>query len=129
MLEKRKQGRKSPQFFIGVYDKEKTRQVGRIVNVSSKGLMIIGKHEFRRYADYNISLKLPSEIDENSQIVFDAQCRWCERGGRSKLYTSGLEITNISPENSKLFSQLLEDSLIDDDSGVSQLSVVIESES
>ena len=129
MLEKRKQGRKSPQFFIGVYEKEKIRQVGRVVNVSSSGLMIIGKHELRRYADYNIFLDLPKEINGKSQMKFEVQCRWCERGGRTKLYSSGLEITNISPESSKLLSQLLEDPLINDETGVSQLSVVIESES
>ncbi len=127
MVEKRKQGRKSPQFFIGVYDNEKTRQVGRVANINSSGMMVIGKFELTKYADYKISIDLPYKINEKANILFDSQCKWCERGSRSKLYSSGLEITNISTENSEILAQLLEEPQIIDESGVSKISVCIES--
>ena len=126
MAEKRKQVRKSPQFFIGVYDKKQTKSVGRVANINSDGLMVIGKFELTRYANYKISIDLPYAIKEQSQVVFDAQCRWCERGGQSKLYSSGLEITNISSENSEILAEFLEDPQIVDESGVSKISVIIE---
>lgn len=126
MTEKRKQPRKSPQFFIGVYDNDQTRSVGRVANISSGGLMVIGKCELTRYVNYKISIDLPYAIKEQSQIFFEAQCRWCEIGERSKLYSSGLEITNISSENSEILEKFLEDSQIVDESGVSKISVIIE---
>ena len=128
MSEKRKQTRKSPQFFIGVYDNDQTRTVGRVANISSGGLMVIGKYELTRYAIYKISMDLPYAIKEKSQVFFDAQCRWCERGGKSKLYSSGLEITNISSENSEILVQFLEDPQIVDESGKSKISVIIETD-
>ena len=128
MAEKRKQVRKSPQFFVGVYDKDQTRSVGRVVNISSGGLMVTGKYELTRYANYKISMDLPYAIKENSQVFFDAQCRWCEVSGQSKLYSSGLEITNISSENSEILTQFLEDSQLVDESGVSKISVIIETD-
>jgi len=126
MTEKRKQIRKSPQFFIGVYDNNQTKSVGRVANINSDGLMVIGKFELTRYANYKISIDLPYAIKEQSQVCFDAQCRWCESGERSKLYSSGLEITNISSENSEILEKFLEDSQIVDETGVSKISVIIE---
>ncbi len=128
MAEKRKQTRKSPQFFIGVYDNDQTRSVGRVANISSGGLMLIGKCELTRYVNYKISIDLPKAIKEQSQVFFEAQCRWCERGERSKLYSSGLEITNISSENSEILAEFLEDPQIVDESGVSNISVIIEAD-
>ena len=126
MAEKRKQERKSPQFFIEVYDNDQTRSVGRVANISSGGLMVIGKCELTRYVNYKISIDLPKAIKEQSQVFFEAQCRWCERGERSKLYSSGLEITNISSENSEILEKFLEDPQIVDETGVSKISVIIE---
>ena len=128
MTEKRKQTRKSPRFFIGVYDNDQTRSVGRVANISGGGLMIIGKYELNRYSNYKISMDLPYAIKEKSQVFFEAQCRWCERGGRTKLYSSGLEITNISSENSEILAEFLEDPQIVDESGVSNISVIIEAD-
>ena len=128
MAEKRKQTRKSPRFFIGVYENDQTRSVGRVANINSGGLMVIGKFELARYANYKISIDLPYAIKEQSQVFFEAQCRWCEKGGRTKLYSSGLEITNISSENSEILAEFLEDPQIVDESGVSNISVIIEDE-
>ena len=128
MTEKRKQTRKSPRFFIGVYDNDQTRSVGRVANISGGGLMVIGKYELNRYSNYKISMDLPYAIKEKSQVFFEAQCRWCERGGRTKLYSSGLEITNISSENSEILAEFLEDPQIVDESGVSNISVIIEAD-
>ena len=128
MTEKRKQTRKSPRFFIGVYDNDQTRSVGRVANISGGGLMIIGKYELNRYSNYKISMDLPYAIKEKSQVFFEAQCRWCERCGRTKLYSSGLEITNISSENSEILAEFLEDPQIVDESGVSNISVIIETD-
>ncbi|MCH7948056.1 MAG: PilZ domain-containing protein [candidate division Zixibacteria bacterium] len=128
MAEKRKQVRKIPQFFVGVYDNDQTKSVGRVANISSGGLMVIGKYELTRYANYKISMDLPYAIKEKSQVFFEAQCRWCERGGRTKLYSSGLEITNISSENSEILAEFLEDPQIVDESGVSNISVIIEAD-
>ena len=128
MAEKRKQVRKSPQFFVGVYDNDQTRSVGRVVNISSGGLMVSGKYELTRYANYKISMDLPYAIKEKSQVFFEAQCRWCETSGQSKLYSSGLEITNISSENSEILTQFLEDPQLVDESGVSKISVIIETD-
>lgn len=128
MSEKRKQTRKSPQFFIGVYDNDQTKSVGRVANINSDGLMVIGKFELTRYVNYKISMDLPYVVKEQSQIFFEAQCRWCERGGRTKLYSSGLEIINISSENSEILAEFLEDPEIVDESGVSNISVIIEAD-
>ena len=128
MAEKRKQVRKIPQFFVGVYDNDQTKSVGRVANISSGGLMVIGKYELTRYASYKISMDLPYAIKEKSQVFFEAQCRWCEKGGRTKLYSSGLEITNISSENSEILAEFLEDPQIVDESGVSTISVIIETD-
>lgn len=128
MTEKRKQVRKTPQLFIGVYENDQTRSVGRVADISSAGLMVIGKYELTRYADYKISMDLPYAINEKSQVSFEAQCRWCEGGGRTKLFSSGLEITNISSENSEILAKFLEDPEIVDESGVSHISVIIETD-
>ena len=128
MTEKRKQTRKSPRFFIGVYDNDQTRSVGRVANISGGGLMVIGKYELNRYSNYKISMDLPYAIKEKSQVFFEAQCRWCERCVRTKLYSSGLEITTISSENSEILAEFLEDPQIVDESGVSNISVIIETD-
>ena len=128
MTEKRKQVRKKPQFFIGVYENDQTKSVGRVVNICGGGLMVTGKYELTRSANYKISMDLPYAIKEKSQVFFEAQCRWCERGRQSNLYSSGLEITNISSENSEILTQFLEDPQIVDESGVSKISVIIETD-
>lgn len=127
MEDRRIKERKKTGVFFGVYNRDNAKYVGRLVDISPKGLMLIGKNEVKVNDCCKLKMDLPEPINDKSQIVFDACCKWCEKSEKTSLFSVGFEFTEIESENSDLIIELIKHPLYNDASGVSPISVIIES--
>jgi len=125
--EKRNLERKKTGVFFGIYDRVNTKYVGRLVNIHAKGMMVIGKDDIKVNDCFKLKMDLPQEISGKAQIIFDAKCKWCEKGNKSKLFSAGFEFTEVTPENLQLIDDLTDNPIFNDASGISPISVIIES--
>jgi hypothetical protein len=127
MREKRSLERKKTYVFFGVYNRQNATFVGRLVNINTSGIMIIGKTENKINECYELKMDLPQEINGKSQLVFDAQIKWCERSKKTKLFSTGFEFTKIEPEYLQLIDELVDNTVFNDPAAALPISVNFES--
>ena len=127
MIEKRDLERKKTEVFFGVYERSNSKYVGRLVDINTKGIMIMGKLVLAIGTVLSLKMDLPQEINGKSHIEFDAQVVWCEKSQMTKRYSAGLVFTSIAPEFSQFIDVLIESSTFKDATGALPLTAKIES--
>ena len=61
---------------IDIVERSSQEFVGRLVNVHSEGLMVIGDFQFAENNVYDLDLQLPKTFSERPVISVDADCLW-----------------------------------------------------
>ncbi len=123
---KRSLERKRTGVFFGVYDRDNSKYVGRLVDINTNGLMLIGKHQLGVNTELKLKMDLPQEINGKSQIEFDAKVAWCEKSKNANLYSTGMSFSQIAPEYSQFIDELIASSVFNDAAGALPLTAKIE---
>ena len=119
--------RKRTGVFFGVYERDSSKYVGRLVDINTNGLMIMGKLALEVSSVRNLKMDLPQEINGKSHIEFDAKVIWCEKSKKAKLYSAGMQFTRLAPEYSQFIDELTASSVFNDSAGDLPLTAKIES--
>jgi len=122
-MNKRMLERKRTGVFFGIYEGEDSKYFARLVDLNTKGLMIIGKKQLKQGDKFKLKMDLPQEINGKSQVEFEAQVKWCEKSINTKLFSSGLEFSAIEPEYSQLIDELIKNPFYDDPAAALPFSV------
>jgi hypothetical protein len=96
MEEHRKSTRKIANEVLEVTDQITSMQIGRVVNISSDGLMILSEEPMLAGSVLKMNMTLPFG---DSKVSFQAEVVWSSEATQPDSYWSGLHITEISPEN------------------------------
>ncbi len=96
---KRKLKRYQLTALIDIVDRKNGEFVGRLVNLHTEGLMIIGTYHFEEDTLYQLDLRLPKNIGERSVIPIDVDCLWTRSAQDDNNTTwSGFSIYSCSEE-------------------------------
>jgi len=107
--ELRKVERRHLVFYLRVFDGMGSRVIGHIVDISSRGLMLISESPVPVNEDYRLRMRLPAEMTDKEEIVIDATSRWCKQDENPDFYITGFQIHNLTPEIEKYITCLIED--------------------
>jgi len=91
--EKRTRERRRSIYYLQVRDEKSSDAVGRLVDISDEGLMIVTSKSMQRGAVHALNLSV-DEADE--PIHFRAETRWCRPDANPSLYMVGLHV--LDPE-------------------------------
>ncbi|GAB1264449.1 hypothetical protein NBRC116493_07220 [Aurantivibrio infirmus] len=80
---------------VDVYDSVSQALLGRVVNVSSEGVMIMGNHPFSESKIYQLDLHLPTPINEHNSISVGVDCLWT-RTEEENMFWAGCKIIDIA---------------------------------
>lgn len=112
MKNKRKAHRKKTKEFIEIHDRETDEFIGKLLDLSTKGMMILAMRSMITQTIYEIRIDLPKPIKGKHHLTFDAECVWCCESTISKMtYNAGFQITEIHSVEIKTLQLLLDDSL------------------
>ena len=115
MKNKRKAQRKKTKEFIEIHDRETDEFIGKLLDLSTKGLMILAMRSMITQTIYEIRIDLPKPIEAKHYLTFDAECVWCHESASSKkTYNAGFQITEIESDEMQTLRYLLYDSLFHD---------------
>ncbi len=98
MNEKRRQKRVRAPYDINVYDKRTGRHIGRLVNLSTEGIMLVGGAPMAVNELYECRMTMPVSIYGRSEISFDALCLWCAKVDNSERFQGGFQIKKTRQE-------------------------------
>lgn len=81
---------------LDVYDKESKRHLGKMINLSLGGMLIVGDRPFETGSEY--ALSIPFMDAENGEIDFvvRARCAWCTITHSYPQYSIGMEFLENS---------------------------------
>jgi hypothetical protein len=105
----RQVGRRYLMFYLRVYDGMSNKIIGHLVDISEKGVMLICDEAIPANASYRLRMRLPTQMKERSEILFDAVCKWCRSDANPDFCLAGFSMERLEPINRELIASLIED--------------------
>ena len=97
-----------PQSFFIVYDQNTENGVGQLLDISVKGLMIIGEIPFVQDTVYQFYLNFTPLSGYELQTPFDLRCAWMKCTTNNEYFIAGFELIKADPEHIQIIKQLIE---------------------
>jgi hypothetical protein len=108
--EKRRLPRRELLYYLRVNDHKGQQQLGRLVDIHSRGLLLIGDNCLNVGQEYLIEIELPKALSEQGipQIVAKSRCIWAHPSLARPFNESGLMILETSEEGQKNINLLID---------------------
>jgi hypothetical protein len=84
-------------FYLRVFDGPATKVMGHLVNISSNGIMLLSDFPIPINEDYTLRMRLPHELVDNAEIIFDATSCWCRNDTNPGFYVTGFQLHDVAP--------------------------------
>jgi c-di-GMP-binding flagellar brake protein YcgR len=98
MHEKRKRKRRYPIYYIRVFNQSDNSLIGRLVNYSPGGMMLVSEKPVKINTDYQFRMELPPAISNRKEVTLEAKSVWCDLNHNPDFYDTGYKFNNI-PED------------------------------
>ncbi len=92
---------------LTVFDQKTGEPIGKVLDMSAKGLKITGKEPVAKRRIYYCRMPLKREIDDCGEVFFDAECRWCRESEEAGNYNSGFLLRYSSPKDAAIVQKLI----------------------
>lgn len=84
---------------IRVVDRQTGTDLGRLVNISEEGFMLLGSQPVSEDNILQLSLEFESGSDMTPPILIGVECLWCHSSNDQTQYWAGFYIIDISDED------------------------------
>lgn len=108
MKEKRKLKRRHLIFYLRVYDKNTGQLVGRLVDITSEGIMLNSENPIPTDTVFQLQMFLPEEFDKE-RLDFDAKSIWCKPDVNRDLFVTGLKLLNVANRDTEIIENLIDE--------------------
>jgi hypothetical protein len=99
MKEKRKTKRRYLLCYLRIFDATTHQQIGDLVDITSRGIMIVSEHPFPEGQTTRLRMELTNDVAKKPFMEFSAHSKWCEPYLTPNTYNTGFEILDLSPED------------------------------
>ena len=84
---------------IRVLDRQTGTDLGRLVNISDEGFMLLGSQPVAADSIFQLSLEFESATDNIHPILIGVESLWCHSSNDQTQYWAGFYIIDISDED------------------------------
>jgi len=109
MKEQRKSPRKIANQVLEVSDQITGTQIGRVVNITAEGLMLLSEEPIVIDSVYQLDLLLPDSKGGQTKISFGAEAVWTTDATQPDSFWTGFRIIDISSDDVLLIDGLILD--------------------
>ena len=96
-------------FYLRVYDGMSSKILGHLVDISEKGMMLISDNAIPVNENYRLRMRLPTQMKERNEIIFDATSRWCKSDANPDFFLAGFQMHDLEQANKDLVLTLIRD--------------------
>ena len=114
MKENRKQKRMHVISYLKLQQQQSNKDLGQVVNISSEGLGLYSEEPLQSDSMVKLKLTLPTTINKNNELAFDARVAWCRQSVLPGYYDSGVQLMDVPSDNLEMLEQFIEESSIED---------------
>lgn len=108
MKERRKVKRRYLLYYVRVYDAGTRQQIGNLVDITTKGAMILTTDPFPEKKSFHLRIELSDDVADKPHMDVTVRAMWCHPDIDPKLYNVGLEIESVSPGDVKIIRRIVE---------------------
>jgi heterodisulfide reductase subunit A-like polyferredoxin len=109
MQEQRHCQRKVANEILIIADQITGTQIGRVVNISAEGLMLLSEEPMVTGSVYQLDLILPNPTNDQKKLAFAAEAVWCTEASQPDSFWSGFHIIDIAAEDVLIIDKLILD--------------------
>jgi hypothetical protein len=107
MQEKRQSPRKVADQVLEMYDQITGDSLGRIVNISAEGFMLLSQEPMITGTVYQLTMTDTSSANEQKSVNFSGEAVWCTEATQPDSYWSGFRIVDISSDDILYIDKLI----------------------
>lgn len=105
----RKQPRRHLVYYLKVLDPTRDNQVvGRLVDITTIGMMLISKNPLEPGREMDIRIQLPEEMAETGSIDLRGVVVWCHKDVNPDYYAAGFEFRSAPQEKMYIIKDLID---------------------
>ena len=109
MQDKRKLKRRYLLYYMRIYDSVSRQQIGNLVDITTKGIMIVGDHPLPEGQIAHLRMELTYEVAEKPYMEILATSKWCEPDVTPDRFNIGFEIQNLASEDAEIIQRINEE--------------------
>ena len=113
MSELRKYQRKQMKDYLMVSDLESGELIGRVLNITTEGIMILSENSIPTKKIFKCSMRLPDVIEGKREIEFELLSCWSQENQRLEMYQAGFKFLDQSQLLQNILRTLVRDWSID----------------
>lgn len=106
MDDKRRAPRKKAIYYLEVINRDTGLTLGRMVDLTSGGMMLISEQVVPTNGTYTLSMRLPRKIKGVEEIVLEAVSAWSRESKNSDFIETGFRFVELSQETLEVIELL-----------------------
>ncbi len=114
MDERRKHKRRHSIFYIKVYDKETGKIAGRLVDITTGGMMLVSEKPIKIGTVSEFKMPLPGKIGDIGEISLNARSVWNGPDVNDDFFDTGFQFIDPSYETINLICDSFENNIFAD---------------
>ena len=107
MIERRELKRRRLVQHLNVYDRATERFLGKAVDLTTKGLLIMSEQPLAVGANLELRIDLPQSLFGGDHLDLDAQVVWRRKDAKPGVFVVGCSITSLSQRDQAVIGQLI----------------------
>jgi len=107
MHNSRKRPRRNTPHVVKAIDTATMQPLGRVVDVTADGLMIVTEKKMEVGESFSLRLNLPVMIQFRSEIDMEAIVRWTSKDANPKFLRVGFQFVSIDGEDGLLLEEVM----------------------
>ena len=106
-VDQRGLSRKRLNASLRVFDRRTGHRIGRLVDITMDGLMIVSSEPIEIDSIFQFSMVLPCEIKSSSTVSFTAKSIWCKNANYSHHFGTGFLIEDMFRDDVEILEKLI----------------------
>lgn len=107
--ERRKIARRHLVFYLRIFDGMSSRVLGHLVDISTKGAMLVCDEPIQLNQEFRLRMRLPTDIGGRTELVIDATSMWCRPDTNPDFFLVGFRLTALGSEYKGCIKRLITD--------------------
>jgi len=107
MSNRRKLRRRRAECDLFVFDSHSDEPLGRIKDMTTKGMMLHCSVPVREQKEYSCRMTLPEKVLKFDEIEFEVVCRWTQPSLEPGIVEAGFEFQGLSEKEQVIIAMLI----------------------
>jgi len=108
MSERRSTKRKYLLYYGRVYDERAQSQLGYLVDITEKGLMLLSDGPFQVDKTLDVKVEITNDVADRPYLNITVKSIWCEPDVDQTHFNTGFEILALKPEDQQVIQTIIE---------------------